>query len=409
MSLRCRTECRTCGGALDAFLDLGEQPLANRLPRPHEAAAIEKFPLTLCRCTRCGLAQLREVVSPDLLFADYLYVPSTSSTMREHFDGLARAAAARLDLAFDDLVVDIGSNDGLLLSCFQRRGVRILGVEPAANIARAATAAGIPTAEEFFDIDVAKGLAQQHGRAALVTATNVFAHVDDVRGFMRAAFELLAADGIFLVEVQSFADTVETLAFDMTYHEHVTYWAAEPLARFCEGEGLALLDVERVATHGGSLRAFIGRPGHRIARPDAVAARIARERDAVGAEGCARLARGAANVRDALPRLVREIRAGGGRVAGYGAPAKATVLLNYCALGGDDIDYVVDRNPLKQGRLVPGVDVPVVGLEQLESDPPTHLLLLAWNLVNEIMRAQSDFAARGGRFILPVPHPTIVP
>ncbi|MGH7554340.1 MAG: class I SAM-dependent methyltransferase, partial [Longimicrobiales bacterium] len=225
MSLRCRGECRTCDGALNAFLDLGKQPLANRLPTADEAAAIETYPLTLCRCERCGLAQLREVVSPDLLFADYLYVPSTSTTMREHFDGLARAAAARLDLAFDDLVVDVGSNDGLLLSCFQRRGVRILGVEPAANIARAATAAGIPTAEEFFDVDVAKRLTQQHGRAALVTATNVFAHVDDVRGFMRAAFELLAPDGIFLVEVQSFADTVDALAFDMTNHEHVTYWA----------------------------------------------------------------------------------------------------------------------------------------------------------------------------------------
>lgn len=407
MSCRVRTECRACGAGLVPFLDLGAQPLANNLPWPAEAGGVQRYPLVLCRCAGCGLVQLREVVSPDVLFANYLYVPSTSRTMRDHFEALAATAVARLELGPTDRVVDIGSNDGLLLSCFQRRGVAVQGVEPAANLARRAVDAGIPTVEAFFDINVARHLATE-GAAALVTATNVFAHVDDIRGFLRAAFELLRPGGVLMVEVQSFADTVNSLAFDMTYHEHLTYYATAPLARLCDREGLALLDVERVNTHGGSLRAYIGWPGHPLMQDTTVEARVEAERDVVGERGCHRLAGGAAEIRERLRHLIGDIRRAGGRVAAYGAPAKATVLLNYCGLGPVDVGYVVDQNPAKQGRLIPGVDVPIVGPERLESDPPTHLLLLAWNLADEIMRDQQAFRAAGGRFLTPIPRPAVV-
>jgi SAM-dependent methyltransferase len=400
MSVRFRTHCRACDAPLRSFLDLGTQPLANRLPRPDETESVPCFPLTLCRCEGCGLVQLREVVAPELMFADYLYVPSTSSTMRTHFDALAGAAVGRLGLRADDLVADIGSNDGLLLSCFKRRGMRVLGIEPAEHIAATATAAGIPTEAAFFDADLARRLARA-GRARLVTATNVFAHVDDVRGFLRAAFELLAEDGVLLIEVQSFADTVATLAFDMTYHEHVTYFATEPLARLCEREGLALLDVERVATHGGSLRALVGRRGHPLEQRASVLSRIEAERADAGVDGCVRLAKGAERAREELPRQLAHVRAGGGRVAGYAAPAKATVLLNYCGVRDKDIEYIVDKNPAKQGRVVPGTGIAVVEPSRLETDPPSHLLILAWNLAEEIKREQERFRAKGGRFMLP--------
>ena len=407
MSVRLRQACRACDGRLQAFLDLGEQPLANRLPRPDQAAQEPRFPLTLTRCEACGLVQLREVVDPKLLFANYLYVPSTSATMRTHFDALAAEMVPRLALGPSDLVVDVGSNDGLLLSCFKRRGAHVLGIEPAENLAAEATAAGIPTVPAFFDLDVARDLAHKQ-RAALVTATNVFAHVDDVRGFLRAAGELLTPDGVLLLEAQSFADTVSLLAFDMTYHEHLTYYATDPLAQLCAREGLTLLDVTRVDTHGGSLRALVGRPGSPLARPDRVAARIAQERDAAGPAGCERLASGARAVRAALPPLVAELRRGGARLAAYGAPAKATVILNYCGLGQADIAYVVDKNRAKQGRLVPGVNIPIVGPERLDIDPPSHLLLLAWNLAREIMDEQEAFRARGGRFLVPIPTPRLL-
>lgn len=408
MSLVLRTTCRGCGGALTPFLALGEQPLANRLRRPDDPGPVATYPLTLCRCTDCALVQLREVVDAALLFADYAYVPSTSSTMRSHFDAFAAQAVERLRLTERDLVVDVGSNDGLLLSCFARRGVQVHGIEPAANLAARATAAGIPTRAAFLGPDVAHAVARERQPATLVTATNVFAHVDDVRGFLRSAFAMLAPDGVFMVEVQSFADTVSSLAFDMTYHEHMTYYATAPLARLCEVEGVALLDVERVATHGGSLRATIGRPGHPLARPDRVAQRIAEEAGRAGAAGCNALAAGAEQVRRELRALLDRLRADGARVAAYGAPAKATVLLNYCALGPRDVAYVVDRNEAKQGQLIPGADIPVVGPDALRDDPPTHLLLLAWNLADEIVREQGDFAADGGRFIVPVPVPRLL-
>jgi SAM-dependent methyltransferase len=408
VSLTLRTTCRGCGGTLAPFLALGEQPLANRLRRPDDPRPAPTYPLTLCRCTDCGLVQLREVVDAALLFADYAYVPSTSSTMRAHFDDFAADAVARLRLTERDLVVDVGSNDGLLLSCFARRGVQVQGIEPADHLAARATAAGIPTRAAFFDAEVARAVVRERRPASLVTATNVFAHVDDVRGFLRAAFELLGPEGVFMVEVQSFADTVSSLAFDMTYHEHMTYYATAPLARLCEVEGVALLDVERVATHGGSLRATIGRPGHPLARPDRVAQRVAEEGERALSAGCNTLATGAEGVRRELRALLGRLHAEGARVAAYGAPAKATVLLNYCALGPGDVAYVVDRNEAKQGQLVPGVDIPVVGPDALRHDPPTHLLLLAWNLADEVVREQADFAARGGRFIVPVPVPRLL-
>ncbi len=408
MSIRLKSECRACGGPLQAFLALGDQPLANRLPRAEDADDVPAYPLTLCRCNVCELVQLREVIDSVLLFSDYAYVPSTSSTMRAHFDEMAASAISRLSLGPGDLVIDVGSNDGLLLSRFHQRGVQVLGIEAAANLVDKAVADGIPTVQGFFNANVARGVAT-YKRASLVTATNVFAHVDDIRGFMTAAFDVLTPDGVFVVEVQSFADTVASLAFDMTYHEHMTYYATAPLVRLCESAGFALLDVERVETHGGSLRAYIGRPGHALSRPERVAARIHAERECVGADACARFASGAQAIRRTLAELVRSIRVDGGRVAGYGAPAKATVLLNYCRLTASDISYVVDRNPAKQGRVIPGTGIPTVGPDMLDEAPPTHLLLLAWNLKDEIMREQAAFRASGGQFLVPLPGPSLVP
>jgi novobiocin biosynthesis protein NovU/D-mycarose 3-C-methyltransferase len=407
MTLRRRDSCRACGADLQDVLSLGEQPLANRLRRAGESSDVPRYPLTLARCIGCELAQLREVVDPAVLFADYAYVPSTSSTMRAHFEGLADWAVRHLALGPEELVIDVGSNDGLLLSAFRQHGLRVLGVEPAQNLAERAVARGVPTVCTFFDAGVAERLALEQ-QASLVCATNVFAHVDDIRGFMHEAFELLGPDGVFLVEVQSFADTVARVAFDMTYHEHMTYYATSPLARMCEREGVALLDVQRVATHGGSLRAVIGRPGHALARPHRVAERIAIETPFIGEAPAHRFAQGALSIRRDLRALLERLRAAGGRVAAYGAPAKATVLLNYCDLGPGDVEYVVDLNEAKQGSFIPGVDVPVVGPEHLERNPPSHLLLLAWNLADEIVHEQAGFRARGGRFVIPVPVPRVL-
>ncbi len=407
MSVRVRESCRACDGALVSFLALGDQPLANRLRRAGESPDVPRYSLTLARCVVCDLVQLREVVDSEVLFADYAYVPSTSSTMHRHFDELARSAIARLDLGPADRVVDVGSNDGLLLSYFKRHGTRVTGIEPAENLARRATEQGIPTFCGFFSEDLARRVAAD-GPAALVCATNVFAHVDDVRGFLRAAFALLRPDGVFLVEVQSWADTVQSLAFDMTYHEHMTYYATAPLAAMCAREGFELLDVERVSTHGGSLRAWIGRRGHHLAKPARVAERVSLEQGWAGAAGCERFAQGVVTLRDELRAMLQEIAARGGQVGGYGAPAKATVLLNYCGLTAGDVAWVADKNEAKQGHFIPGADVPVVPPTRILAEQPSHLLLLAWNLAEEIAAEQRAYLDAGGALVVPVPTPRVI-
>jgi hypothetical protein len=399
VTLTLRTTCRGCGGALQPFLALGDQPLANRLRRPDDRAPVAAYPLTLCRCLDCQLVQLREVVDPALLFADYAYVPSTSSTMRAHFDEFAGDAVHRLRLTEHDLVVDVGSNDGLLLSCFQRRGIAAVICLPRT---RRQPRSGIPTHAAFFSSAVARELGAQR-RAALVTATNVFAHVDDVRGFIRAAFELLAPDGVFMVEVQSFADTVSSLAFDMTYHEHMTYYATAPLARLRVRCSCSTWSASRP-------RGTLGPPsdvGAPAGAPPPASPRASRRKRTASPPVPSSSPEGRSPcVASCAP--LDELNAAGASVAAYGAPAKATVLLNYCGLGARDVRYVVDRNEAKQGQDIPGADIPVVGPQRLIDDPPTHLLLLAWNLTNEIVREQEAFAAAGGRFIVPVPQPRLL-
>lgn len=408
MTARIRGECRICGSSLTDFLALGEQPLANQLPVAGSTVPVARFPLTMARCTDCGLIQLREALDTAVLFSDYAYVPSTSSTMREHFKVLAQVMCSRLALSPADLVVDVGSNDGLLLSFFQQRGIRVHGVEVAENLAAAANAKGIPTTAAPISLSLADALRREHGAASLVTATNVFAHVDDVRSFLQAAVALLAPTGVFIVEVQSFAETAKSLAFDMTYHEHMSYYTTRSLQRLCRVVGVELLDVEVIPTHGGSLRATIGRAGHPLARPDHVESRIAAEEPLVGAAGCLAFAQGVKSLRESLRALVADVRSQGGRIAAYGAPAKATVLLNYVGLSGHEVAYVVDRNPAKQGREIPGTGIPVVGVDRLEAEPPSHLLLLAWNLAEEILAEQRAFRERGGQFIVPVPVPRVL-
>ncbi|MGQ0764508.1 MAG: methyltransferase domain-containing protein [Gemmatimonadota bacterium] len=408
MSLRLRTNCRICSADTRTFLELGVQPLANRLPPAGEEATTPRFPLTMARCQDCGLVQLREVVDSSLLFSDYAYVPSTSSTMRSHFSSLADDVISRMRLAPGDLVVDIGSNDGLLLSFFRDAGIRVQGIEMAANLAQRASLAGIPTVAAPLTAESAAGVRAASGPARVACATNVFAHVDDVRSFLRSALTLLDEDGAFIIEVQSFAETAQWLAFDMTYHEHLSYYTTAALQRLCQLEGVALLDVEVVGTHGGSLRATIGRHGHHLARPERVAERVAAEAPLVNDEGCRKFADGALRLKNDLRSLITELRAKGKVVAGYGAPAKATVLLNFCGFGRRDISWIIDRNPDKQGRVIPGTGIPVVGPGMLTEDPPTHLLLLAWNLADEIIEEQRDWRESGGRFVRPLPVPAVL-
>ncbi len=406
------TACRLCGSRrMSVVLQLGPTPLANAFPRhPDEFVDEQTYPLDLAFCPDCSLVQIVDEIDPEVLFRDYIYVTGTSKTIAEHNRSYAEAVQAHLRLAPDDLVVEIASNDGSLLTCFRDLDVRVLGVEPARNIADVARKAGIETVAEFFSSDFAAQLRSAKGPARAVIGNNVLAHVPDPADVLRGAATMLAEDGAVFIEVPYVAEFVERLEYDTVYHEHLCYFSVTALLRLCEQADLSILSVDRFPVHGGTIRM---RAGLRATHPDhseAVLAMAAAE-EAQGLTTAARYREFAHEVehnRHALVALLESLRDQGHRVAGYGAPAKGNTLLNYCGIGPELLPFTVDQNPWKVGRYTPGMHIPVKHVEALHEFAPDFVLILAWNFADEIMQQLQAFRTRGGRFILPIPAPRIV-
>lgn len=406
------THCRACGEAqLEEVLDLGEQPLANALPRdPAEFATERRFPLVLVLCRHCGLVQLVDVIDPEVLFAHYLYVTGTSETIAEHNVRYAAAVTHELGLDAEDLVVEVASNDGSLLSCFRPHGVRVLGVEPAANIAEIAVAQGIPTEVRFFSGAEGARLRAIHGEAAAIIGNNVLAHVNDPVDFLAGAATWLADDGRAVVEVPYLGEMLDRVEYDTIYHEHLSYFSVTSLLTVAERAGLRVVRVDRVPVHGGSIRTWFAPARSVASHAPEVLALVAAEREA-GLDSVARLgafARAAVEHRTLLRSLLLGLQAEGATVAGYGAPAKGNTMLNFCGIGTDLVAYTVDRSTLKQHRYLPGQHLPVLPVEVLLERQPDYLLILAWNFAEEIIRQQQSYHERGGRFIVPIPVPRVL-
>jgi len=407
-----RTRCRACDvDGLAPFLSLGPQPLANALPAsPQDCSDEATYPLDVAICSTCGLVQILDVIDPETLFGHYLYVTGVSSSIHEHNRAYASDVVSRLDLGAGDLVVEVASNDGSLLKWFQEEGTRVLGVEPARNIAEMANEAGIPTESVFFGAEVAEELVGRHGLAKAVVGNNVLAHVEGTIDFLSGMARMLAPGGLAVVEVPYLGEFVDRLEYDTVYHEHHCYFSVGALMVLAERAGLRIADVVQVPIHGGSARVFFAREQDQAAHAPGVLDVRAWELEEglLSSERFEQFARDVERNREELHGLLDQLKADGLTVAAYGAPAKGNTLLNYCGIGTDHISFTVDRNPLKVGRYLPGSHIPVLGVEAIEQRAPDVLLMLPWNFAEEILGQQADFRARGGRFILPVPHPRIV-
>jgi SAM-dependent methyltransferase len=406
-----RAFCRCCGGdELTVFLSLGDLPLSDGfVAKENLAKADPRYPLDVAFCGDCALVQILETVPPEVLFGeDYPYFSSFTDALLRHSEANVVARIADRNLNSRSLVIELASNDGYLLQYYKARGIPVLGIDPAPGPVAAAHARGIETKLAFFGKDLAHRLANDEGRRAdVIHANNVLAHVADTNGFVEGIATLLKDDGVAVIEAPYVRNLIDHGEFDTIYHEHLCYFSVTALDNLFLRHGLFLNHVEALQIHGGSLRLFVEKREH---RSDSVKAFLAEER-ALGIDNLAYYENFSARVnsiRDELRSLLAGLKNAGARIAGYGAAAKGTIMLNYVGIGPETLEFVADRNTHKQGRYVPGVRLPIVAPDRILETQPDYVLILPWNFRDEIMEQQAEYRRRGGRFIVPVPRPEIL-
>jgi hypothetical protein len=405
------TACQGCASAaLEVVIDFLPQPPVQAFLSADQLREPEiHYPLTLLRCPECGLVQIGYAVDPEIVFPrDYPYQTGMTRILVEDFKDLADQAVSRFGLREGDLAIDIGSNDGTLLKGFLPHGLRVLGVEPT-DIAGIAVANGIPTVQAYFDEAVARTIVDEHGPAAVVTATNVLAHVPNLFPFLRGIAELLPDGGVFVSESHYLLDLVQRLQYDTIYHEHLRFYGLRPLTAILERAGFSVADCERVPTHGGSIRVWAVK-GEGAAPSERLDAQR-REEEEYGLYEAGRLEEFRRRVVDSKQRLLAlllRLREEGSRVAGVGAPARASMLLNYCRIDGDLVDYVVEPpGSLKNGLYTPASHIPIVEESRLLAEQPAHALMLSWHISDELMPKLRERGFRG-QFVVPLPEPRVV-
>ena len=405
-------KCRICSSKnLEKFLSLGESPLANNFLKKEDLEKEElKFPLELVFCNICQLVQLSYVVDPKLMFKNYVYVSSTSNTFRQHFTKMAEDLKKDFNLDENSLAIDVGSNDGVLLNGLQKFNIKVTGVEPATNVAKIAEENGVETINNFFNKEVVNKIIDKKGKADVVTACNVFAHIDNINSVIENVKLLLKDSGIFVIEVQYLVNTIEDMTFDNIYHEHLSYYSLTALKYFFEKRNMEIFNVIKILTHGGSLRVFTQQKNSKRKINENVNKILDHEKK-IGInniEVYKEFADKVYSVKEKLNSYMQNIKKGNRIIVGYGAPAKSTTLLNFCSIRKKEIDYIIDDNPLKIGLYTPGTHIPILSSGELEKNTPDYIIILAWNFAPEILEKTKKYADKGVKFIIPLPEPRIV-
>ena len=410
MTLKQRNCCRVCHSlSLVKFLDLGNMPLAGAFLSSDEVYNEKKYPLQVYFCKNCSLVQILDVIDQDTLFFNYKYLSSVTKTLREHFLNYAKEIKSRF-LKEDDLVVEIGSNDGVLLQPFKDLGVNYLGVEPAANIAKIAISKGLRVITDYFTLQISDEIKRKNGKAKVICANNVFAHIDDLDDVMKGIKNLLNSDGIFVFEVHYIKDLLEKFQYDTIYHEHLCYYSLTSLKFLMNRYDMEIFDVKKISIHSGSIRVYAknGSNKKEIVQSSLEELMLEEKNIIYDIKIYQNFSDIIKKKRKELQKTLEEIKKDHKKIIGYGASGRGTILLNYCNIGKNILDYVVDDSPSRQGLLIPGKHIPILSSSVIEKDNPDYILTIAWNYDKEIIAKEQEYLKKGGKFIIPLPEVKII-
>jgi len=405
--------CRTCKSTkLKNFLYLGKMTMVNNFLTSYQLNDPEpRFPLTTCLCLNCGLVQTREVVDPEILYKNYVYISSFSQTMADHFQNLAKSLVSRFNLTSSSLVVEIGSNDGTLLQLLKNLGMKVLGIDPAKNLAKVANQNGIETWDTFFNNAVAKRIVKEKQvEVSLVIGTNVFAHIDNLDDVLEGLNLMLGDRGVFVAEFPYLVDLVQGTQFDTIYHEHLSYFSVKPLVHLFDRFNLELFDVERTPVHGGSIIIYVRKkvPEPTASKNVGQLLTLEEKLKIHDIKTLKSFAKNVEKIKKDLILLLTRLKKQNKKIVGFGAPAKGNILLNYCGIDNKLVDYLTDNIPYKHGLYSPGTHLQVFPQEKIAQDKPDYVLLLAWNFKEEILGKLKDYRKQGGKVIIPIPKVEIL-